>query len=62
MTWEITNAREGEEKRLLKEGWEPFSVVASITSNHYTDSVTQRRHTDVTSTNYIYLRRSSDVN
>lgn len=55
--FEVCSTPVGEEKDLLKEGWEPFGVSAHNTSYIFTNTTNNKRETHYQTTDYIYLRK-----
>lgn len=57
MKYEIKYVRQGEEKELLTQGWEPFGVSPHNTSYRFLDTTSGKQETHYQTTDYIYLRK-----
>lgn len=57
--WEVVKVRSGEEKELLRQGWEPFSVSPHDTSYQFLNTSSGKYELQPQSTDYIYLRKES---
>ena len=60
MTWEIKCVKQGEERKYLEDGWEPFAVVPQDVSYDFTNTTTNRRETAHRTVGLIYLQRWSE--
>ena len=55
--WDVKSVRKGEESVLLKEGWEPFGLVAHDTSYSFFNTSTHKDDVCHQTTDCIYLRK-----
>ena len=59
--WAIRCVRVGEERQMLLDGWEPFSVTSHDESYYFLNTSHDRRERKSNTVDYLYLKRKLDT-